>query len=92
MSPLNYLRVPTLATGLSLLLFFPGIFRQGHASYMAATGQTQEPFLARWLLLVAALYGLSAVAYAARLAAARHCERSPGTGGRGQPQLPDGPR
>ncbi len=66
--PVNYLRVPTLATGLSLLLFFPGIIRQGQFSYLAATGQTQEPFYGRWLLLVATLYGLSALAYAVRLA------------------------
>lgn len=74
-SPLNYVRVPTLAAGLSLLLFFPGIIRQGQASYIAATGQTQDPFLARWLLLVGTLYGVSALAYATRV----------GTAGRRQP-------
>ncbi|MGA8327670.1 MAG: hypothetical protein WB777_00025 [Mycobacterium sp.] len=74
-SPLNYLRVPTLATGLSLLLFFPGIIQQGHFSYVAATGQNQQPFFARWLLLVGALYGVSALAYAARLAViGRHAD------------------
>ena len=67
-SPLNYLRVPTLAAGLSLVMFFPGIIRQGAASYAAATGQDQQPFLGRWLLLVATVYGLSALTYAARLA------------------------
>jgi len=67
-SPLNYVRVPTLATGLSLLLFFPGIIRQGQSSYFAATGQNQQPFFGRWLLLVGTLYGVSALAYAARLA------------------------
>ncbi len=67
-SPLNYLRVPTLATALSLLLFFPGIIQQGQSSYFAATGQNQQPFYGRWLLLVAALYGLSALIYAVRLA------------------------
>ena len=66
-SALNYVRVPTLATGLSLLLFFPGIIQQGQSSYVAATGQNQQPFFGRWLLLVGALYGLSALAYAARL-------------------------
>ena len=69
-SPLNYLRVPTMAAGLSLLLFFPGIIQQGQFSYVAATGQNQQPFFGRWLLLVAALYGLSALAYAVRLAVA----------------------
>jgi hypothetical protein len=67
-SPLNYIRVPTLAAGLSFLLFFPGIIKQGQFTYFAATGQTQEPFLGRWLLLVAVVYGLSALAYAVRLA------------------------
>ena len=52
----------------SLLLFFPGIIQQGKATYSAATGQSQGPFFGRWLLLVAALYGFSALAYAARLA------------------------
>ncbi len=78
-SPLNYLRVPTLATGLSLLLFFPGIIPQGQSTYLAATGQNQQPFFARWLLLVAALYGLSALAYAARLAVAGHRRESTDT-------------
>jgi hypothetical protein len=75
-SPLNYLRVPTLAAGLSLLLFFPGIIQQGKATYSAATGQSQEPFFGRWLLLVAALYGFSALAYAARLAVAGRTVKS----------------
>ena len=75
-SPLNYLRIPTLATGLSLLLFFPGIIRQGAATYQSATGQDQQPFLGRWLLLVAVLYGLSALAYATRLAVDGHRARA----------------
>jgi hypothetical protein len=74
-SPLNYVRVPSLAAGLSLLLFFPGIIGQGRSSYLAATGQTQQPFFARWLLLVAALYGLSALIYATRLAVAGRRDR-----------------
>ena len=78
-SPLNYLRVPTLAAGLSLLLFFPGIIQQGQFSYIAATGQNQQPFFGRWLLLVAALYGLSALAYAVRLAVAGAAGKPPTT-------------
>src|SRR5258708_8391905 len=69
-SPLNYLRVPAIGTGLSFLLFFPGIIQQGKFTYLAATGQTQQPFLGRWLLLVATLWGLSALAYAPLLAVA----------------------
>ena len=66
-SPLNYLRVPALGTVLLLLMFFPGIIRQGRDSYLAATGQTQQPFLGRWLLLTAAMFLVSAAAYAVRL-------------------------
>jgi hypothetical protein len=62
----NYLRMPTLATGLTLVLFLPGIIEQGAFTYHAATGLTQEPFLARWLLLVAGFYLTSAVCYAVR--------------------------
>ena len=40
-SPLNYLRVPTLAAGLSLLLFFPGIIQQGQ--FELPRGHRAEP-------------------------------------------------
>ncbi|MEO3758605.1 hypothetical protein ABGB19_10030 [Mycobacterium sp. B14F4] len=64
----NYVRVPTLASGLTLLVFLPGIIEQGAPTVFAATGQTQEPFLGRWLLLTAAMFGASAVVYAVRSA------------------------
>lgn len=63
----NYLRMPVLGSGLLFLLFFPGILEQGTQTYLAATGQTQEPFLGRWLLITAVLFGTSAVLYAFRL-------------------------
>jgi hypothetical protein len=63
----NHVRVPALGAGLLFLLFFPGIIRQGRATYVAATGHTQQPYLGRWLLLVAAMFAISAVVYAARL-------------------------
>jgi hypothetical protein len=66
---LNHLRVPALASGLTLLVFLPGILEQGAPTYLAATGQTQAPFLGRWLLLTAALFAASAVAYAIRVLA-----------------------
>ena len=67
----NYIRVPAMGAGLTLLIFLPGIIQQGGATYQAATGQTQQPFLGRWLLLTASMFGISAVVYATRLAAAR---------------------
>lgn len=65
----NYIRVPALASGLTFLVFLPGIIEQGAPTMLAATGQTQEPFLGRWLLLTAAMFGASAIVYAVRSAA-----------------------
>jgi len=53
---INYVRMPTLAAGLVFLLFVPGIIEQGAPTYQAATGLTQAPYLARWLLLTATFY------------------------------------
>ena len=75
---LNYVRVPALGAGLTLLMFLPGIIEQGAPTYAAATGQTQEPFLGRWLLLTAALFATSAGLYATRLMLARRVTRKPG--------------
>ncbi|OSC25409.1 hypothetical protein B8W69_19165 [Mycobacterium vulneris] len=72
---LNYLRVPALGAGLTLLVFLPGIVRQGATTYRAATGQTQDPFLGRWLLLTAAMFAVSAGVYALKLAAVRRRAR-----------------
>ena len=66
---LNYVRIPAMGAALTLLVFLPGIIQQGAPVYAAATGQTQEPFLGRWLLLTAAMFAISAVVYGIRLAA-----------------------
>jgi hypothetical protein len=68
--PLNYIRIPALGSALTLLVFLPGIIKQGAPTYFFATGQTQEPFLGRWLLLTGAMFATSAVLYAVRLALA----------------------
>ncbi len=75
---LNFVRVPALGAGLTLLMFLPGIIEQGAPTYAAATGQTQEPFLGRWLLLTAAMFATSAGLYAIRLVLARRATRTPG--------------
>lgn len=67
-SPVNYVRVPTLGSGLLLLMFLPGIIEQGSATYRAATGQTQEPFSDRWLFVTALMFAVAALAYALRTA------------------------
>jgi hypothetical protein len=63
----NHVRIPLLGSGLTLLVFLPGIIQQGAPAYLAATGQTQQPFLFRWLLLTAAMFAASAAVYAIRL-------------------------
>lgn len=73
---LNHVRIPAMGSALMLLVFLPGIIKQGAATYAAATGQNQEPFLGRWLLLTAAMFALSAVVYAIRLAAPRRPTKS----------------
>ncbi|WP_433134106.1 hypothetical protein ACQPWW_03310 [Micromonospora sp. CA-240977] len=65
-SPLNYIRVPALAAGLLFLVYLPGILRQGRETYLAATGQNQHPYLARWLALTAALFLVSGGWYVVR--------------------------
>lgn len=70
-SPVNYIRIPALGTALTFVLFFPGIVEQGSETFNAATGLTQEPYLGRWLTLTACLFGVSALAYAARLSLLR---------------------
>ena len=67
----NFICIPTMTSALLLLVFLPGIIKQGAFTYNAATGMTQDGFLGRWLLLTAALFGISAVAYAIRLSLAR---------------------
>lgn len=62
----NYVRMPTLAAGLLLMLFLPGIIQQGAPTYQAATGLTQAPYLSRWLLLTATFYLVSAICYAVK--------------------------
>ncbi|MFI6784861.1 hypothetical protein [Micromonospora sp. NPDC050276] len=65
-SPLNHIRVPALAAGLLFLVYLPGILRQGRETYLAATGQNQQPYLARWLAITATLFLVSGVWYLVR--------------------------
>lgn len=77
-SALNHIRIPLLAVGLLFLVYFPGIIGQGAASYQRATGQNQDPFLLRWLVISAVILALSAIIYGVRLGLAKR--RQPGAG------------
>ncbi|WP_043575110.1 hypothetical protein [Actinopolyspora erythraea] len=76
--PVNYVRLPVLGSGLLLLVFLPGIIRQGEFTYHAATGQTQQPFLGRWLLLTAVMFAVSGLCYLIRTLRGRRAGTSRG--------------
>lgn len=66
----NYVRVPALLSGLFLLVFWGIISGQGNGHFQYASGHGYVDYLARWLITVGVLFGLSALLYA--LALARH--------------------
>jgi len=63
---INYVRVPALLSGLLLLVFFPAISGKGEPSFQRTSGLTYDGYLARWLLITAALFTISAAAYRLR--------------------------
>lgn len=67
----NHVRVPLLGSGLALLVFLPGILRQGGATTTAATGLDQEPYRLRWVALSVALCAASALVWVLRTLRAR---------------------
>jgi hypothetical protein len=75
-APLNYVRTPALGAALLLVMFLPGIIEQGAGTYRSATGLTQAPYLGRWLILTAVMFGVSAVVYAIRSRGAGAPERA----------------
>lgn len=76
----NHVRIPVLGSGLALLMFLPGIIRQGGATTLAATGLDQEPYRERWLWLTAALFAVSALVWVVRTVLARVTRASSGDG------------
>ncbi|MEU9475953.1 hypothetical protein [Streptomyces sp. NPDC048191] len=56
-----YVRVPATLSGLLLLVWFPLISGMTAGRYRSATGLSPDGFLARWLLITAALFAGSAL-------------------------------
>jgi len=77
---LAYLCVPACLSALLLLVFFPLILQLDAASFRAATGRGETPYLDRWLAISAALFVISGLLYAHRVAGARRARRSRGEG------------
>ena len=63
---INFVRVPALLSGLLLLVFFPVISGKGEPSFQRVSGLTYDGYLARWLLITAALFAVSGAAYLLR--------------------------
>ncbi|MGY1503111.1 hypothetical protein ACW4TU_42180 [Streptomyces sp. QTS52] len=74
-----FVRVPAAFSGLLLLIWFPLVSGQVADHYRSATTLSGDVFLARWLLITAALFGGSAVALVLRSARLRRAtkERPP---------------
>ncbi len=64
---LNHIRVPVALSLLLLLVYFPLILRVVPDEYLATTGLTPDAYLSRWLLISAAMFVISGIAYAIRL-------------------------
>jgi hypothetical protein len=101
----NHIRIPVLGAGLSLLMFLPGIIRQGGETTFTATGLDQEPYRERWVYLAIGLFAVSALIWIVRwivaLVSARghsprhdeqavHGDREDGLGGEPPADLPTG--
>ncbi len=67
---INHVRVPVFLSGVLLLTYFPLILGQVE-NFTAYTGLPDDVFLGRWLLISAALFGLSALLLLARMWSAR---------------------
>ena len=65
----NHFTVPAFVSALLFLVWFPLILGLGRTVYASRVGLPLEPglYLARWLLVTAALFSASAMVYLARL-------------------------
>ncbi len=73
-----FVRVPAALSALLLLVWFPLISGMAAERYRSATGLSPDGFLARWLLISAALFGGSAALLAWRVRrAAKHRPPAP---------------
>jgi hypothetical protein len=66
LAALNHLRVPALLSALLALVWFPLIAGMGSATFMRASGLSNDVYFERWLLLSVALFTASALGFALR--------------------------
>jgi hypothetical protein len=90
---INYLRVPVVFSGILLLIWFPLIFQLPTQFTADHTDLPLSPYMGRWLAVTGALFLLSAVAYAVRLAVGGGSRRSaPAPERLGSSRVPPTPR
>jgi hypothetical protein len=58
---INHVRVPAILSGLLFLAWFPLILEKAPGLYRSVTGVEPPDYLARWLLITAALFAASIV-------------------------------
>jgi hypothetical protein len=73
-----YVRVPTLLSGLLLLVYFPTIFELGDSTFRVASGMGTGGYVTRWLGVTGVLFAVAGLVYAFALRRARRTRRSPG--------------
>ncbi len=77
-----YVRIPALLSGLIFVVFFPEILKLGNQVFDVASGLHQDVYLTRYLLTCGALFALSGLVYALRLARERRSDRPSAPSGR----------
>jgi hypothetical protein len=65
-SPINYVRVPVVVSGILLLVYFPLILGYASKNYLHDTGHSLAGYTRNWLLICAGLFLASALAYGVR--------------------------
>ena len=63
----NHIRFPVVVSAVLLLTSFPLVLGKNRANFLRTAGREQPDFLARWLLVSAVAFAVSAVVYAVRL-------------------------
>jgi hypothetical protein len=63
---INYLRVPSVISGLLLVVYFPLVLGLADG-FHKATGHGTDPYLWRWLAITGGLFAISAAAYGLRV-------------------------
>lgn len=60
---INYVRIPLGLSLLLLVVFSPTVLGEGAGAYANASGQEYDGYVTRWLLVSAALFAVSGVAW-----------------------------